>query len=169
MTGVYITGHPLDEYAGTLEKMSFTVQQVMEMTEAEDGGISNDGRRVTMGGVLADVRSKTTKANKLMGFVVLEDLTGQIEGLVFPRVWERLGSKLAVDAPVIVTGSLSIREEEAPRLRVDNVVPLPKDGEAMPDDSFPAHMRRKRQALHPPASPKSCGCACRIRRRCNRR
>ncbi len=151
VTGVYITGHPLDEYAGTLEKMSFTVQQVMEMTEAEDGGISNDGRRVTMGGVLADVRSKTTKANKLMGFVVLEDLTGQIEGLVFPRVWERLGSKLAVDAPVIVTGSLSIREEEAPRLRVDNVVPLPKDGEAMPDDSFSGAYAPEK-AGPPPAS-----------------
>ena len=66
-------------------------------------------------------------------------------------MWERLGSKLAVDAPVIVTGSLSIREEEAPRLRVDNVVPLPKDGEAMPDDSFSGAYAPKK-AGPPPAS-----------------
>lgn len=149
VTGVYITGHPLDEYAKTLEKMNFTVQQIMEMTEAEDGGISNDGRRVSMGGVLADVRSKTTKANKLMGFVQLEDLTGQIEGLIFPRVWERIGSKLTVDMPVILTGSLSIREEEAPRLRVDDVAPLPKDGEAVAEKTSGAYAPKKQ----PPAPP----------------
>ena len=158
VTGVYITGHPLDEYVQTLSRMDFSVQQVAEMTEAEDGGISNDGRRVRMGGVLADVRSKTTKANKLMGFIQLEDLTGQIEGLVFPRVWERIGSRLEVDAPVIVTGSLSIREDEAPRLRVDNIVPLPKDGEALPPDeddvSFGAYAPQRKTAAAP-AQPRA--------------
>ena len=158
VTGVYITGHPLDEYVQTLSRMDFSVQQVAEMTEAEDGGISNDGRRVRMGGVLADVRSKTTKANKLMGFIQLEDLTGQIEGLVFPRVWERIGSRLEVDAPVIVTGSLSIREDEAPRLRVDNIVPLPKDGEALPPDeddvSFGAYAPQRKTAPAP-AQPRA--------------
>lgn len=132
VTGVYITGHPLDEYASALEGMDFTAQQLLELTEAEDGGVSFDGRRVRLGGVLSDVRSKATRSNKLMGFVVLEDLTGQTEGLVFPRVWERLSAKLAVDAPVILVGNLSVREEEAPKLRVEDVYPLPKDGEATP-------------------------------------
>ncbi len=132
VTGVYITGHPLDEYIASLERMDFTVQQVLELAEAHDGGYQYDGRRVRMGGLLAQVRSKATKSNALMGFITLEDLTGQIEGLVFPRVWERLGARLTPDAPVIVTGTLSIREEEAPVLRVEEVISLPKDSALEP-------------------------------------
>ena len=132
VTGVYITGHPLDEYIASLERMDFTVQQVMELAEAHDGGYQYDGWRVRMGGLLAQVRSKATKSNALMGFITLEDLTGQIEGLVFPRIWERLGARLTPDAPVIVTGTLSIREEEAPVLRVEEVIPLPKDSALEP-------------------------------------
>ncbi|MCL1965417.1 MAG: DNA polymerase III subunit alpha [Firmicutes bacterium] len=128
VTGVYITGHPLDEYAGALEAMDFSTQFLEELQEAEDHGLSYDGRRVRLGGILTDVRSKATRAGSLMGFVVLEDLTGQIEGLVFPRVWERLGAELTVDRPVVLTGKLSIHEDEEPKLLVDEVQPLQKEG-----------------------------------------
>ncbi|MDR0898498.1 MAG: DNA polymerase III subunit alpha, partial [Oscillospiraceae bacterium] len=95
VTGIYITGHPLDEYQQALELMTFSTQFTEELAELDDHGLEYDGRRVRMGGVLSDVRSKATKAGALMGFIVLEDLTGQIEGLVFPRVWERIGGALA--------------------------------------------------------------------------
>lgn len=124
VTGVYITGHPLDEYRDTLEAMTFSTQFLEELSEMPDHGIDFDGRRVKLGGILVDVRSKATKANALMGFVVLEDLTGQVEGLVFPRTWEKLSSELEVDKPVILSGRLSIREDEEAKLIVEAAQPL---------------------------------------------
>ena len=59
-----------------------------------------------------------------MGFVTLEDLTGQIEGLVFPKVYEKYGGMLKTDELVILTGKLSIREEEETKLLVDSVAQL---------------------------------------------
>ncbi len=132
VTGVYITGHPLDEYRDALEAMDFSTAFLDELKESEDHGMRFDGRRVRLGGILSDVRSKTTKANALMGFVVLEDLTGQIEGLVFPRVWERISAELTPDNPVVLTGRLSVREDEAPKLLVDEVQPLQRNYEPNP-------------------------------------
>ncbi|GHU83015.1 DNA-directed DNA polymerase [Clostridia bacterium] len=126
VTGVYITGHPLDEYREALEALDCSTGFIADIAEAEDHGLAYDGQRVRLGGILSDVRSKTTKANALMGFVVLEDLRGQVEGLVFPRVWERIGGKLRADSPVILSGRLSVREEEAPKLIVEDVEPLQK-------------------------------------------
>ena len=137
VTGVYITGHPLDEYRDALEAMDFSTQFVEELAEAADHGLSFDGRRVRMGGILADVRSKATRSGALMGFAVLEDLTGQIEGLVFPRIWERLGTELQMDRPVVLTGKLSVREDEAAKLLVDEVHPLQKAAAASENFSLP--------------------------------
>ena len=70
-----------------------------------------------------------------MGFITLEDLTGQIECLVFPKVYERYQGMMAVDDLVVLHGRLSIREEEAPKLLVEKLIPL----EAWhPEESAPA-------------------------------
>ncbi len=62
-----------------------------------------------------------------MGIITLEDLTGQIEGLVFPKVYDRCSEQLNADQLVIVTGKLSFREDEEPKLLVDTVLPLTPD------------------------------------------
>ena len=77
-----------------------------------------------MGGILTEVRQKATKAGNLMGFATLEDLTGTIEALVFPKVLERVSTELQPDEAVILTGRLSIREDEEPKLLLDTVEPL---------------------------------------------
>ena len=89
-----------------------------------EDGILLDGRAVDMGGILTEVKGKATKKGAYMGFVTLEDLTGQIECLVFPKVYERYQGMMAADDLVVLSGKLSIREEEAPKLLVDRVVPL---------------------------------------------
>ena len=85
--------------------------------------------KVSMGGMLTEVRQKATKAGNLMGFATLEDLTGTIEMLVFPKVLERVSPDLVPDTPVIASGRLSIREEEDPKLLLDTVEPLLTDAE----------------------------------------
>jgi hypothetical protein len=80
-----------------------------------------------MAGILTATRGKITKKGSMMGFLTLEDLTGQIEGLVFPKVYERYVNMLAVDQLVMLEGKLSLREEEEPKLLVDAVRPLNED------------------------------------------
>ncbi len=124
MTGVYISGHPLDEYAHILEKLPVSTATLQEFAEREDNGLSEDGRQVSMGGIIVETHSKATKKGAMMGFLTLEDLTGQVEGLIFPRVYERYSRDLAVDQAVLITGKLSVREDEEPKLVVDIIEPL---------------------------------------------
>ncbi len=124
MTGVYITGHPLDDYREKLSKLTFSTADLLGLEEREDQGLSLDGMNVAMGGILVEAKGKATKKGAYMGFVTLEDLTGQIECLVFPKVYDLYQAMLTVDATVVMTGKLSIREEEAPKLLVDSVTKL---------------------------------------------
>lgn len=124
MTGVYVSGHPLDEYRKELEALEINTAWVAELKERPDAGIDEDGRQVVMGGILTALRPKATKKGAMMGFITLEDLTGQIECLLFPRIFERYSKLLELDMPVLLTGHLSVREEEDTKLLVDVVEPL---------------------------------------------
>ena len=124
ISGVYITGHPLDDYRALLAKFPFTTAQLEGLEERDDHGLEMDGQVVEMAGILTEVKGKATKKGAYMGFITLEDLTGQIECLVFPKVYERYQAMMAVDDIVVLCGKLSIREEEAPKLLVDKLVPL---------------------------------------------
>ena len=124
IAGVYITGHPLDDYRDVLRTMDFSTADLEDLEERADHGMELDGRAVNMGGILTEVKGKATKKGAYMGFATLEDLTGQIECLVFPKVFERYQTMMAVDDLVVLCGKLSIREEESPKLLVDRVVPL---------------------------------------------
>lgn len=124
IAGVYITGHPLDDYRDVLDKLPFSTADLDGLEEREDRGLSLDGQIVDMGGILTEVKGKATKKGAYMGFITLEDLTGQIECLVFPKVYERYQGMMAVDDLVVLHGRLSIREEEAPKLLVEKLIPL---------------------------------------------
>ena len=124
MTGVYVSGHPLDEYRKELEALEINTAWVAELKERPDAGIDEDGRQVVMGGILTALRPKATKKGAMMGFITLEDMTGQIECLLFPRIFERYSKLLELDMPVLLTGHLSVREEEDTKLLVDVVEPL---------------------------------------------
>ena len=150
IAGVYITGHPLDDYRDVLGKLPFSTADLDGLEEREDRGLSLDGQIVDMGGILTEVKGKATKKGAYMGFITLEDLTGQIECLVFPKVYERYQGMMAVDDLVVLHGRLSIREEEAPKLLVEKLIPL----EAWhPEESAPAAPMGQSTA-HPAPPPK---------------
>ena len=132
MTGVYCTAHPLDEYAGVLKKLSVNTAYLNELSEQADQGVSEDGRRVTMGGIVVEAHSKATRKGAMMGFFTLEDQTGQVECLLFPKVYEQYGRALAEDEAVLVTGRLSVRDDEEIKLLCDVVEPL-RQTEAAPE------------------------------------
>ena len=128
--GVYMTGHPLDGYREELKHLHMTTADLLAAEgKEEDGGtgengMSLDGTYTELGGILTEVKGKATKKGDYMAFVTLEDLTGQIECLVFPRVYERYQPLLREDAAVVLGGRISVREDEAPKLLADTVTPL---------------------------------------------
>ncbi|MBQ4579929.1 MAG: DNA polymerase III subunit alpha [Clostridia bacterium] len=140
ISGVYITGHPLDDYRDTLSKLTFSTAQLDGLEEREDHGLEMDGMLVEMGGILTEVKGKATKKGAYMGFITLEDLTGQIECLVFPKVYEKYQAMMAVDDLVVLTGKLSVREDESPKLLVDQLIPL----DSWTEESRPAEEPRSR-------------------------
>ena len=142
VTGVYISGHPLDEYREELAAFEVNSQWLAALTEErEDNGQVFDNLNVRMGGIIADVKTKVTKAGSMMGFLTLEDLFGSTEVLVFPKTFEQYGSDLQPDALVALGGRLSIREEEAPKLLLSELHPL-------------VHARESGQATEPAPAPK---------------
>ncbi|MDE7172094.1 MAG: DNA polymerase III subunit alpha [Oscillospiraceae bacterium] len=129
-TGLYLSGHPMDEYRRQAQKHgAVSIAAVMASGGEEDRPSPyGDGQRVTLAGVVASVRTKTTKNNSLMAYVMLEDATGTIELLCFSRTLTESGAYLKVNLPVMVTGKVSVRDEKAPQLMVDRVIPLSDTG-----------------------------------------
>ena len=128
--GIYFSGHPLDEYHEQLSRSATaTVRDVVGeelKEEAEYSGMDSewDGKTVTLAGLISHRKDKATKSGALMSFVTLEDLTGAIEVLIFPKTLSEYSAFLEEDRVVAVTGKVSTREGKAPNLLADRVRPL---------------------------------------------
>ncbi len=125
-TGLYLTGHPMDSYRGTVSRLGAApMGAIMEDFAGEDGPRRfQDGQRVILAGVVASVRTRTTKNNTLMSYVVLEDDTGSMELIAFQRALDQGGSYLTERAAVCCTGRISVRDEKDPQLMLDAAYPL---------------------------------------------
>ena len=120
-TGVYISGHPLDEYRGLLEQLTFTIQEVKDFKNEEEAEQRYDQMQLMLGGIIISCNTKITRSGGLMAFMTLEDMTASIECLVFPKVYERFSDLVATDRLVRVSGKLSLREDEDAKLLVDSI------------------------------------------------
>ncbi len=128
--GVYVSGHPLDEYMD-LWKNNITARTTDFIVDEETGrAVLADGAYVTVGGMITNKVIKTTKTGKTMAFVTIEDLVGTVETLVFPRDYERGRSLLIEDSKVFIRGKASIGDDSAGKLILEQVIPfesLPKE------------------------------------------
>lgn len=126
MTGLYISGHPLDEYEKSLNmQTSTTIQKIFEeyelMQEMTIEPQLNDNDTVIIGGILSEVKQKITRRNTMMAFLTLEDLTGSIEIIVFPKLFEKLRDRITQDSLVIIRGRLNLKEEELPKVICEDI------------------------------------------------
>ena len=136
MTGLYLSGHPLDEYAESLkvqtstsiEKINKSYEIIKESFNQEDlpEEIIHDDERVILGGIIAEYNQKITRNNTIMAFLKLEDLTGVIEVIVFPKTLDKIRDSLKEDALVVIKGRVNIKEDELPKLICESVEPLEK-------------------------------------------
>ncbi len=143
MTGLYLTGHPLDEYTASLKNQtSIEIETIMSanklleednLTEEiakevvlKNTDVVEDGERVIIGGIITEVSRKVTRNNNIMAFIKLEDLTGTIEVIIFPNTLQKVSYMVDVDQLIVIKGKVSIREDEAPKVICENILPLEK-------------------------------------------
>ncbi len=125
-TGLYLTGHPMDEYRALAKRHKAAPLGAILGDFAREGGPSTyqDGQRVTVAGVVTASKTKTTRSNTLMAYVTLEDDSGAMEMLVFSRTLGECGPWLKEGVPLLAEGRISVRDEKAPQLMCDRARPL---------------------------------------------
>ncbi len=128
-TGLYLSGHPMSDYREAAYRVGATpIHMVLEDFAAEGGPRRfSDGQNITIAGVVTSSKTRTTKNNTLMAYVMVEDELASMELLCFNRVIEQCGSYMQVNAPVVVKGRLSVRDEKPPQMMCDSIYPLHKE------------------------------------------
>lgn len=124
MLGVYVSGHPLDEYREFLAK-NVTAQTLDFFPEdsESDNTTAKDQNFYTVGGMIAAKTVKMTKNNQNMAFITLEDLVGSIEVVVFPKKYEEYRKYLELDAKVLIYGRAQIAEKEG-KILLEKMIPF---------------------------------------------
>ncbi|NFK79381.1 DNA polymerase III subunit alpha [Clostridium botulinum] len=132
MTGLYFSGHPLEEYEETLKiQTSHLISDIIPKESLEGNLVDTissikDGDKVVVGGMITHVSKKLTRNNDMMAFIVLEDLYSSIEVIVFPKIFNMARNIINEDEVVLLKGRVSLREDEQPKLICEFMEPLVK-------------------------------------------
>ena len=111
--GVYVSGHPLEEYQELWQNcISNTAGDFALDEETGEVQLVRDQANAVIGGLIADKTVKYTKNDKIMAFLNVEDLIGNVEVVVFPQVYERYSTLLVEDAKVFIRGRVSLEEDK---------------------------------------------------------
>ena len=123
--GIYISGHPLEDDAA-LWKKNITAKTSDFYVNEEEGIASGltDGRKYVVGGMINAISVKTTKQNRMMAFLTLEDLVGNMEVMLFPREYEAYRPLLIEDSKVFISGRADFSNEEAGKLICEKIIPF---------------------------------------------
>ena len=134
-TGIYLTGHPMDDYRKYL-KYTHVLPMIQLMGEENS---FKDDQIVSVAGIVQNVKMKTTRNNSMMAYVTVEDDTASMEMLAFSNVLQQYGGYIKENSPVVVTGRLSIRDEKDPQIVINRVRSILDFEEASPQEiSAPA-------------------------------
>ncbi len=124
-TGLYLSGHPMDEYRDRARDAgAVAIGGILSDFAEGQPQRFRDGQEVTVAGVVAANRTRTTRNNSLMSYITLEDDTGSMELIAFQRALDQGGSYVKDDAALLVRGRISLRDEKEPQLMVDSIRPL---------------------------------------------
>ncbi len=110
--GVYISGHPLEEYESRWRKNITAVTSDFLLDEETNETKVKDGETVLVGGMITEKTIKYTKTNQQMAFLTIEDLVGTVEAVVFPRDYERNQALIQPEAKVFIRGRANVEEEK---------------------------------------------------------
>ena len=122
--GIYVSGHPLEEYEEYWRKNVSYCTTDFYYEEERKGSRVKDGERVVVGGIITEKKTKFTKKNEIMAFLVLEDLVGTVEVVVFPRNYLVYKAELMEEAKVFISGRADVGEEQNGKVLLETVVPF---------------------------------------------
>lgn len=135
--GVYLSGSPLDDYSDHIKNLKCTpVSEIVSAFEDGENEPSDikEGSTLTVSGIISGITRKNTRKEEIMAFIRIEDTLGEIEAIVFPNVYERFSHLLYSDKAVYITGQISCKEEEDPKILVRVMGELEKNGSFVPSE-----------------------------------
>ncbi len=116
MLGLYITGHPLAVYEKIIKEYSTSASAGLKGLE--------DGQKIWFGGIINKIKNTVTKrAGEKMAIMMMEDMEGSVEALVFPNSYKNVSKYIALNAAIFVNGRLSLKEER-PKIIVEEIIPI---------------------------------------------
>ena len=147
MTGLYLSGHPMDEYREAVRKIGAVPIGAILSDFANETGPERfaDNQTVVLAGVIASHRTRTTKNNSLMCYAMLEDDSGSIELIVFQKVLDTAASYIVDNQAVLVKGRISLRDEKDAQIVVDSLRPISDIG--MPGELKPPEKPKEEEKL----------------------
>ena len=119
-TGIYLSGHPMDDYRHLL-KGTYVVP-IGALLDEEN--TYQDDQVISVAGIVQNIKMKTTRNNSMMAYVTVEDDTAAIEMLAFSNVLSQYGNHLRENAPVVITGRLSLRDDKEPQIVINRARPM---------------------------------------------
>ena len=152
VSGLYLSGHPLDAYRE--QSARFASNSIKELTGEDAHKL--DGNHVRIVCTIVKNRMMTTKSNTMMAFTSVEDLTGTMEVIVFPRVLDTFRDALKENAVVVIEGRLSVREDEPSKLMAESISPIEGYDPKRPQANRPNLMRDAAQRLYVRLPSRSC-------------
>ncbi len=123
--GVYLSGHPLEEVESKWRKHITNISTDFVVEDGEEPKI-DDNKNVTIGGIITGITIKTTKNNKTMAFVTIEDLLGSVEVIIFPRDYESNRQEIIADNRVFVRGKATFNDEEQGKVICEKLISFDK-------------------------------------------
>lgn len=120
--GVYISGHPLEEYERVWRENISAVTSDFYPDEETGSSKVTDGSRQVIGGMITEKNVKYTRNNKIMAFLTVEDLVGSVEVVVFPKDYEKNAHLMETDSKVFVRGRVSAEEDKASKLICEKII-----------------------------------------------
>ena len=122
--GIYVSGHPLDEYISLWKRNITNKTSDFLYDEGEGECIVKDGQRAVIGGLIESKTIKYTKNNKVMAFLKVEDLLGTVEVIVWPNDYEKNAGYLNEESKVFIEGRVNAEEEKDAKLICDKIIPF---------------------------------------------
>ena len=121
-TGLYISAHPMEQYAEQIEKQSYTISDLTAAEHDIRAAEKYDGMRVRLMGIFTGIKTRITRQNKqMMANCVFEDMTGSMGVVVFPRTYKEQESKLRKDAVLTISGKVMVNEDGPPEIILDGI------------------------------------------------
>lgn len=129
--GIYVSGHPLDDYRGLIDKYAVTeavfLQPQEDLEEGEYREELDTGQEITVAGIVIGIKViYTKKNNRAMAFLDMEDMTGPFSCVVFPDIYEKYKTVLSEDSKLLITGHVSKEDEKDPSILVNTIIDMDK-------------------------------------------